>query len=383
MPPSLRPVAVAFVAMGSFIGAWAVVAADVEHALGIGHGGFGLLLAVALTGTAAMGAASGTLVERWGVARVLSAGAASFAVSVGLLGLAGGSGSFPVLALVIVAIFASSGVLDVAMNVAATAVLVDEPGRLVRFHAFFNAGAAAGAGLTAVIVHVTDEWRLAFVVPVLALAIASLAGARAHVPVGESGEHHGILHALRTVRAEGLFLLAGVFALGAMVEGGIDTWGVLVLRDQLAVGIVVGAAAQTLGQAVAAAARATLGPIAGSLGTVRGIAIGSGLAAVGLLMLAVGPKPLAIAGIVLGAAGVSVCWPLLLAHASQGLARPAGVISGVTAIGYLGFVLGPALIGALANLTGLRNALLVLALAATVVAVAPRWLRPAGPQSPD
>lgn len=375
MPRPLRPVAVAFVALGTFIGAWAVVAADVEHVLGLGHGGFGLLLAVALSGTATSGAATGSLVERWGVAKVLTAGTAGFAIAVASVGLTGGAGSFPLLAVAIVTTFLFSGVVDVTMNVAAAAVLADRPGHLVRFHGFFNAGAALGAAFTAVLVHFSDDWRLAFAVPSAAMVGAALASSRAAIPVGESGQSHGMLHALRAVRAEGLLLLALVFALGAMVEGGIDTWGVLVLRDQLGVGILVGAGAQAVGQAVATIARVTLGPAAGSLGTVRGIAIGAGLAAAGLVLVAVAPAPIAVVGLVVGAAGVSVCWPMLLAHASQGLTRPAGVISGVTAIGYLGFVLGPAVIGSLAGLVGLRPALLLLAGAAGVVAVAPRRLR--------
>jgi MFS family permease len=85
-----------------------------------------------------------------------------------------------------------------------------------------------------------------------------------------------------------------------------------------------------------------------------------------------------VLGLVLGAAGISVCWPMLLAHASQGVGATAGVVSGMTAIGYLGFVLGPAVIGLLAGINGLRTALLVLAAVAVVVAVTPRFLRPVG-----
>jgi len=377
MPPSLRPIAVAFVALGSFLGTWAVVAADVEHALGASHGAFGLLLAVAVLGSAGVGAITGTLVERWGVAPVLTAGSAWFAAMVALLALAGGSRSTVLIAGLVIAVFSSTGLIDVAMNVAATAVLVDEPGRLVRFHAFYNLGAASGAAITALVVHLTHEWRAALVVPAVVIAVSTVVVSRSHVPVGESGEHQGMLHAMRTVRSEGLILLGFVFALSAMVEGGIDTWGVLALRDLLAVGIVVGALAQAIGQGVAALGRATLGPAAGSLGTVRGVAIGAGLAAGGLVLLAVAPAPLAVAGLVLAAAGVAVCWPMLLAHASQGVAGPAGVVGGVTAIGYLGFVIGPAVIGLLASVAGLRSALLVIALASAVVAVTPRWLRPA------
>lgn len=370
-------IAVSFVALGTYFGTWAVVAADIERALGIGHGAFGALLAGALVGTAVAGAVTGSLVERWGVPRVLAGGCVGFTLGAVGIGVTGGSAPALLLGTSIVFTYTCSGVVDVAMNVAAAATLADDPGRLVRFHGLFNAGAAAGAGATAVLVNVSDQWRLAVVVPALAMSVSAVWCVRSSIPAGESGEHHGLLHAMRTVQAERLQLLAAVFAFGAMVEGGIETWGVLVLREQLDVGILVGAAAYLVGQSVAALARATLGPAAGALGTVRGIAIGSGLAAGGLLLVSLAPTPLAVFGLVLGAAGVSVCWPMLLAHASSGLARPAGVVSGVTAIGYLGFVVGPAVIGLLADVAGLRGALLLLAVVAAGVAVAPRWLRPA------
>jgi MFS family permease len=159
-----------------------------------------------------------------------------------------------------------------------------------------------------------------------------------------------------------------------MVEGGIDTWGVLVLRQRLGTTVLVGAGAYVTGQAVATAARIVLGPAAGALGAVRGLAIGGGLAAAGLVLVALAPAWGAAAGLAVAAAGISVCWPLLLSRASAGQERPAAVVGGVTAIGYLGFVVGPPLVGALAGIVGLRPAILSLAAAAAVVAVVPRRL---------
>ncbi len=67
---------------------------------------------------------------------------------------------------------------------------------------------------------------------------------------------------------------------------------------------------------------------------------------------------------------------MLLAYASQGRERPAGVVSGVTATGYIGFVIGPAVIGTLAEVVGLRAAVVVLAAVAAFVAVAPSRVTP-------
>jgi MFS family permease len=367
----MRPVAACFVGFGMFLGVWAVVVVDLERALHLGHGGFGLLLAVSLAGSAAVNGVSGPLAERWGTSRMLARSLTVWSCCVVLLALARPPwllGGACALALGV------GGAVDVAMNVAASAAFVDEPGRLVRFHARFNAGAVIGAGSAALVLNAGLSWRWLFgVVAVLGLLIGAWCG-RATLPAGEAGDAHGPLHALRTIRSEHLVFLALVFACGAMVEGGIDTWGVLVLRQRLGTTVLVGAGAYVTGQAVATAARITLGPAAGALGAVRGLAVGGGLAAAGLVLVALAPAWGAAAGLAVAAAGISVCWPLLLSRASTGQERPAAVVGGVTAIGYLGFVIGPPLVGALAGIVGLRPAILTLAAAAAVVAVVPRRL---------
>lgn len=378
MRADLRPLGSAFVGFGTFLGGWAVVTADLERAMHLSHGGFGLLLAVALAGSAAMNAAGGSVTERRGTSSTLARFQLAWAVSVALLAIA----PWPwLLGTAFVATLCLGGAVDVAMNVAASAAFTHEPGRLVRFHARFNAGAVLGAALAAALVHAHLSWRWVFVaVAVLAVGNAAWC-AGADLPAGAAGEAQGPLHSLRTIRAERLVPLALVFACGAMVEGGIDTWGVLVLRDRLATTVLLGAGAYMVGEAVATLVRATLGPAAGALGAARGLAVGGGLAAIGLVLLALAPVWGAAAGLALAAAGISVCWPLLLSQASGGLERPAAAIGGVTAVGYLGFVVGPPVVGALAGWVGLRPAVLFLAAGAAVVAVAPQRLAAPGTAS--
>jgi hypothetical protein len=371
MRSEIRPVGSAFIGFGAFFGGWAVVTADLERALGLGHDGFGLLLAVALAGSAAVNAATGPLTERWGTSATLARTQFAWAAALVLLVAA----PTPwLLAPACVIALCLGGAVDVAMNVVATVAFADEPGGLVRFHARFNGGAVLGAAAAALLIHGGLSWRWVFAGVALVSAINAVWCRSAHLPAGEAGEPHGPLHSLRTIRAERLGAIAVLLACGAMVEGGIDTWGVLVLRERLGATILVGAGAYVVGQSVATAARATLGPAAGALGVMRGLFIGGGLAGCGLTLVALAPAWGAAAGLALAAAGISVCWPLLLAQASAGLDRPASTVGGVTAIGYLGFVVGPPVVGGLARLAGLRPALLFLAAAGFVVAAVPRRL---------
>jgi MFS family permease len=356
---SLRPVAGAFVLLGVYWGAWAVAAADIERSLGLSHAAFGLLLAAALIGASAINAAGGALAERWGARRALRRSLVAWGA---LLWGAAALQPAAAFAVALAAVVSIAGLVDVVMNIIATAVFTDRPGHLVRFHGLFNLGGAGGALLAGLLLRGGLSWRWAWLV---AGAIAFVLAAVTHPGPDDPAPVEGsqsLAAALHAVRVEGLVLLSLAFAVGAMVEGGISTWGVLYLREQLGAGVLLGTAASIAGYLVAGLARVGLGPLAGAAGAARGVTVGAGLAAAGLVVLAAASTPVvAAAGLVAAAMGISMCWPLLLARATEGQQRPGLVVAGVSAVGYLGLVLGPALVGGLASAVGLRGGLLVLA----------------------
>ncbi len=361
--------AATFVVFGTFWGAWAVAAADVEDSLGLSHGGFGLLLSVALAGAVASNAAGGALAERHGTAPVLAAALAAWAA---LLLLAAVCLPDIPFALLLVLAIGLGGVVDVVMNVAATAGLAGSPGALVRFHATFNVGAAVGAAVTGLLLAADVSWRWAW----LAIGLAALGIAArlrtADLPAGDAGEHIPITGALTVLRREGLLLVAAAFAVGSLVEGGVELWGVLFLRTTLPSGLAVSAISAVTAYAVAATTRSVLGPVAGRRGPTVGVAAGAGTAVAGILLLALASTgPLAGLGLVMAAGGISLCWPLLLSLASADRPRPGAVVGAVTAVGYTGFVVGPTVVGALAAGLGLQAGLVLLAAFAAFVAVAP------------
>jgi MFS family permease len=364
---TLRPVRWVFVVFGLFWGAWAVAAIDIEHSLRLSTGGYGLLLSVSLAGSAAANAIGGGLCERFGTRRVLGIALASWALFL----VAGAAARDPVLlGAAIVLIIVNAGMVDVTINVASMTALADEPGRLVAFHAWFNAGAAAGAATCGALLAAHLSWRWLWVA--VALVVAVLAGVcgRSPLPGAQRGEPVPWHGALRLMHEEQLFVLAGIFALAAMIEGGIDLWGVLYLRSQLDSGLLLGAGGAVLGYSVAALARTTLGPRVGRKGPPRGVAIGAGTAALGIVLLTSAPgAALGALGLVLAAGGISMCWPLLVAAAGRDRPRAAAAVGAVTAGGYLGLVAGPAVVGWTADAVGLRGALGLLAGAAVIVAV--------------
>jgi hypothetical protein len=371
--PTLWPVAAAFLAFGAFWGGWSVAAADLEDELALSHGSFGLLLSVGLAAAGVANAFGGALSERHGTNRVLAAGL--FAWALAMLAAAATHQRGTLAALMIVT-FALGGLVDTVMNVAATAALAGSPGALVRFHALFNIGAAFGAAGTGLLLANDASWRWWWAgVALCAIALAAICQRRA-LPAGERGADMPLAGAFRLLRTEHLVVIAVAFAVGAMVEGGIELWGVLFLRTRLPSGLVVAVTSAVIAYSIAAAARIVLGPRAGRRGAAHGVALGAGAAAVGVLVLALAPGAwLKGAGLVLAASGISMCWPLLLAHATAGRERPGVVVGAVTSVGYLGLFLGPSVVGWVSSATTLRTGLLMLVGAAVFVAVAPNIRR--------
>ncbi len=366
---SLRPVGVVFVLFGLFWGAWAVAAIDIERSLGLSVGGFGLLLSVSLIGSAAANVVGGGLCERFGTARILSLALGTWTT---VLVLGAVSRPPDLLGLAIVLIVVNAGLIDVTINVASMTALADRPGRLVAFHARFNVGAAAGAATCGGLLAVHISWRWIWAAVAVVAGVLAVVSSRSPLPGAAPGKRVAWHGALTLLRHDRLLVVAGVFALSAMVEGGIDLWGVLFLRSTLDSGLLLAAGGSVLGYTVAAVARTTLGPAIGRRGPPQGVAIGAGVAAVGTALLATARVPVMGAlGLVLAAGGISMCWPLLVAAAGRGRPGGAAAVGAVTAGGYVGLVAGPALVGWVAGAIGLRGALGLLAAAAAVVAIVP------------
>lgn len=99
---------------------------------------------------------------------------------------------------------------------------------------------------------------------------------------------------------------------------------------------------------------------------------GSGiLTSAGLLLAIIFPYPIpAIAGFFLVGIGVSSVVPLIYSEAGRSAKTTPGVaLAAVSTIGYLGFLLGPPLIGFIAELSNLRISFLLIALMGLTIAV--------------
>jgi MFS family permease len=389
-------VAGAFVCFGVYWGSWAVATADVEKYTGLSNAGLGLLLSGSVGAGGIAAAAAGGAMSRSGPDRLLSI----FLIPWGIFSIAASlvPGKAAFLASFALAV-SSAGLVDMAMNSAATVGLGGSAGAMVRFHALFNAGTLCGAGLVAGLVSGSVSWRWTWLFTgsaAIALAIAARTnghGIRPQLkislqdqkvsldrtalvdpPIAPTKGSASFGSSLRAIRAEGLVTLAVTFAITAMVEGGIDTWGVLYLRTRLATTVLLGAGAYAAGQLIAAVTRTSGAPLMTILGHRRGLVLGAAIAALGLILEAFSVNAaVAGCGLALAAGGISLCWPLTMARlapqpdssepgrSAERDGSTAVLVGAFTAAGYLGWVIGPAIVGTMSDHVGLRAGLLLLA----------------------
>jgi hypothetical protein len=282
--------------------------------------------------------------------------------------------SVPALAAALFVVGVSNSTLDLVMN--AQGVAIERRMRrpiLSSLHAAFSFGGFAGAGLGALAAALG-------IAPLPHLAAAALLfGTLGLVATGpllasdEDADEHAPALSRRRMPSRLLLLGAACFFC-LMAEGGASDWSAKLVRDDLAGTAALGAVAYAVFSVAMGAGRLVADRLWarwGSAGLLRrcGALAGIGFAA-GLLPATV---PAAIAGFAALGLGLAGVVPTLFrAGADEPGVSTGPALAVVSSLGYLGFLAGPPLIGGVAQLTSLRLACGLLALAGLlVVALAP------------
>ncbi|MEV8509712.1 MFS transporter [Actinoplanes sp. NPDC051475] len=358
---------------GMTIGTWTARIPAIQHNIKMADAKLSTcLLLLAVGGLVGMRAA-GWLIDRHGSTTVMVW--PSLALGGALL-LAGHAPTWTILAAALLTFGILHGTLNVAMNAAAVSCQTAY-GRpiMTSFHALFSIGGVAGALLSAACAHIGLSVADAFAaVAVMSTAAAGWAIHRlipAPVSNPDSQESTATAEpAHRQPRTR--ILLLGLLAFSALIsEGAAADWASTYLTRlgatpaTAATAYAAFAASMTIGRLIGDRLTATIAPAA----LLRGCGlIGGGGLALGLI----GGTPVAaIAGFACLGAGLSCVVPLLYSTAG-GLdpARRGAALSRVAALGYLGYVTGPAIIGGAAMHVGLGNALLILPALATLLIIA-------------
>jgi hypothetical protein len=272
-----------------------------------------------------------------------------------------------------VALGAANGGIDVAMN--AHGVEVERRlGRpiLSSLHAGFSFGGLVGAGAGALVAHRGVDVRIHFAVMALVLAAVAVAAAPRLLPSHADAALPGGRLALPP---RGLWPLGAIAFCCLLAEGAAADWSAVYFDGPLGTGAGTAALGFTAFSVAMTTSRLVGDRLTLRAGAVRVVRGGGLLATAGLGAALLIAEPAAgIAGFACLGAGVAVVVPSVFRAAGTGHGVAAGTaLAAVTTTGYMGFLVGPPVIGAIAGATSLPAALtLVLAATLLVAALAPR-----------
>jgi MFS family permease len=365
-----------FTINGLLFGSWAARIPAVRDRVGLSDGELGLALAFIAIGAIVAMPIAGGRAARVGSRRATHVSLALACLATGVVALAP---SLPALCALTLLMGVSMGSLDVTMNAHGVAV-ERRYGRpiLAGFHAGFSLGGLAGGALGAVAAAVGLDVRAHLALVGVAGLVVGLTWSWRFLPGSEDAMGDAEPVFVRPPR--GLWALGALAFACLLVEGASGDWSGVYLRDELgtsagvaALGFTAFSATMTLGRIFGDRLVARFGPEA----IVRA---GGAIAAVGFgLALLVSWPPAGIVGFACLGAGMSGVVPIVFRASGHVPGMAAGVaLAAASSTGYLGFMVGPPLIGGLAELSGLPVALGLLVALGAAIALLARTTRFAG-----
>ncbi|WP_416482778.1 MFS transporter [Streptomyces sp. CL12] len=370
----LRVAITAFFALDGFIfSGWVVRIPDIKHQTHASAGALGLALLGVSAGAVLTMMLTGRLCRRYGSHPVTVVWMVVLALSVALPPL---THSAPALGAVLLVFGAAYGGVNVAFNSAAVDLVaaVRRP-IMPSFHAAFSLGGMVGAGVGGLVAGFLSPTRHLLGITVLGLLVTAVAGRSLlrHEPPAPPVDDRvpAAAGTGRAARVAGRWLVVG-FGLVALCdaygEGAMADWGALHLKQDLTASAGTAAAGYACFALAMTAGRLSGTALLGRLGRARTVIAGGAVAAVGMLLGSLAPSVwMALAGFAITGLGLANIFPVAIERAGA-LAGASGVAIAST-LGYGGMLLGPPMIGFMADWFSLSTALTSVAALAAVAAL--------------
>jgi fucose permease len=346
----------AFLSLGLPDGVLGVAWPSMRRSFDLPMSQLGVLLAAAMVGYLGSSVASGALVLRMGLGRVLAASSAATAASALAYALAPGwavvVGSAVVAGL-------GAGAIDAGVNAFAAAHL--SPRLTSWLHASYGCGAALGPLLTGIVLAATGSWRLAYGLIGLVLAMMTVGftctAGRWTVDARPARPARTAPGTIDALRSPAVWRSVSLFFVYAGLEVGIGQWAYswLVEGRQVAAGVAAAWLAVYWGSLTAG--RVVLGVLTNRISVETLLRASLVAVPLGILVLWAGLGPAAGAtGLVLLGLALGPIFPLLITTTSErvGTARASHAIGFQVAAFYLGTAALPGAAGLLARHLGLE-----------------------------
>ncbi|MBN3494818.1 MFS transporter [Vibrio neptunius] len=369
IPRSVNATRIAFFVAGLSLAAWAPLIPLAKERLMADHGTMGMVLLSFGIGSFLMMPLSGILASRFGCRVVFfTATILTLAMMPALVTM-----NTPLtLAIALFLFGAGIGAMDVVVNIHAVLVekQVDKP-VMSGFHALFSIGGIAGAGLVSLLLMQGLAPLTVIALIIAAVVIMLLFAYSGMLTYSESDESPLF------VVPKGIVILLGVLCFVAYImEGSMLDWSGILLTsnnlitvDHAGLGYTVFACAMTAGR--------LLGDrIIAAFGRLRVFVISALIASLGFGVIVLGNSlETMIGGFFLIGAGLSNIVPILFTASGQQKVMPSTLaVASVSTIGYSGILLGPALIGFVANATTLGFAFGVVAVLSLSLLICARFI---------
>ena len=355
-----------FGVFGLFAGTFAVLLADLSGALDLSPGPLGLALFVGAAASILAMAALGWTADRLGRRAFLVLSGVLMSGGIAALAFAG---SYAALLAALIVLHTASGLYDVGINAAAVD-LEKATGRrfMAVLHAAFSAGGVAGALSAGALLSAGVDYRHVYLGSLVPLGAVILAVATTRFPPpGERPEN--TVETGELWRSLPLIFIAVIATLALLSEGEMEHWSGIYLRQTLGLSALLGGSGVAVFYGAMAVGRLGAAFVIGRFGNRRTLQ-GAGLLAAGGMALALATREplLVIAGFLVVGLALSAVVPIAFSVAGDFAPERAGAaISVLTTLGYGGFLLGPVIVGGLAEILGLRIALGIILLSGLVI----------------
>ena len=367
-PGQIAPLFASYLALGFYWGVWVVVFADYLAAHGLTEGEAGFQLGVlAVVSILTMTLVSPRL-QRLPLATTLPLGL--LAMGAGALSIANLAGGWLYVAFVPLGV--GNGLLDVFANVGAQGIEARTRRPVLQFlHASYSAGGllgALGAGFARMAgLPFRAELTTAAGVCLVVAGWNAGSGWLRDQPSPAPADSNISLSVF--LRSRVLIVPAIVVLAAFTVEGSMDIWSVIYLRKTLEASVAAGGIAFAAFSLAMGIGRLTAGRLLFGLGyraTMRVSGVGSlasGLAAALTHSTVIAGVAFLFLGFFIASAA-----PAAFGSIADTDEEPALAIAAMTTVGYSGFVVGPPIMGWLAETAGLRVTMVVLVLVSLGVA---------------
>lgn len=357
LPPQVRVYSAFFLYSLAFGGLYPRLG-DLQLAMGIGEGALGAALIGTGLGTLISLTFASPILDRIGYRRTLIIGIIVAGLVMGLVTLA----TTPLAMFFI--LFGGGliiGAVEVVINVEADRTEHLLGRRLMnRCHAFWSFGffAAGMIGAAMKQAGVSPQVHLWSMVPIIALGVLLAVGrmAPAAARTGTSADEHKMPKF--TLPSLGILALVAFTLSSMFLEGAGADWSVIYMRDTYAMSPFINGLAFAVGALAQAGVRFYVDGVIERFGPMAVARVLIAALGAGVLMVTFTQHPaLALSGFALMGVGTSAIFPLAISAAAQRTDRSAAInVAALAQMSFVAFLLGPPLLGFIAEHYGVRMA---------------------------